>query len=88
MNTTFNSQNSRTSEPHVLILKLTNKLDLRIDEKDIALSNLSIYYTWKSVKSAYNNNKFNITPLTWNDEFELLVELTLTKKIKIILSIF
>ena len=89
MNTTsMSSENSKTSEPHVLILKLTNKLDLRIYEKDIALSNLSIYYKWKNVKSAYNNNKFNITPLTWNDEFELLMELTLTKKIKIILSIF
>ena len=41
----MNSENSRNSEPHVLILKLTNKLDLRIDEKVIALSNLSIYYT-------------------------------------------
>ena len=89
MNTTsMSSENSKTSEPHVLILKLTNKLDLRIYDKDIALSNLSIYYKWKNVKSAYNNNKFNITPLTWNDEFELLMELTLTKKIKIILSIF
>ena len=89
MNTTsMSSENSKTSEPHVLILKLTNKLDLRIYKKDIALSNLSIYYKWKNVKSAYNNNKFNITPLTWNDEFELLMELTLTKKIKIILSIF
>ena len=89
MNTTsMSSENSKTSETHVLILKLTNKLDLRIYEKDIALSNLSIYYKWKNVKSAYNNNKFNITPLTWNDEFELLMELTLTKKIKIILSIF
>ena len=89
MNTTsMSSENSKTSQPHVLILRLTNKLDLRIYEKDIALSNLSIYYKWKNVKSAYNNNKFNITPLTWNDEFELLMELTLTKKIKIILSIF
>ena len=89
MNTTsMSSENSKTSETHILILKLTNKLDLRIYEKDIALSNLSIYYKWKNVKSAYNNNKFNITPLTWNDEFELLMELTLTKKIKIILSIF
>ena len=84
----MSSENSKTSETHILILKLTNKLDLRIYEKDIALSNLSIYYKWKNVKSAYNNNKFNITPLTWNDEFELLMELTLTKKIKIILSIF
>ena len=65
MNTTsMSSENSKTSQPHVLILRLTNKLDLRIYEKDIALSNLSIYYKWKNVKSAYNNNKFNITPLT------------------------
>ena len=65
MNTTsMSSENSKTSETHILILKLTNKLDLRIYEKDIALSNLSICYKWKNVKSAYNNNKFNITPLT------------------------
>ena len=56
---------------HVLILKLTNKLDLRIDEKIIALSNLSIYYTWKNIKSSYNNNKFKISASTWNDKFEL-----------------
>ena len=44
----MNLENSKTSKPHVLILKLTNKLDLRIGEKTIALSNLSIYYTWKT----------------------------------------
>ena len=43
----LNSKNSKTSESHVLILKLTDKLDLRRDEKIFALSNLSIYYTWK-----------------------------------------
>ena len=49
MDTTFmNSENSETSKPHVLILKLTNKLDLRIGGKVITLSNLSIYYTWKT----------------------------------------
>ena len=68
----MNSENSKTSEPHVLVLKLTNKLDLRIGEKIIALSNLSIYYTWKNIKSSYNNNKFKISAPTWNDEFELL----------------
>ena len=41
----MNSENSKTSKPHVLILKLVNKLDLRIGEKIITLSNLSIYYT-------------------------------------------
>ena len=49
MDTTFlNSGNSKMSEPHVLILKLTNKLDLRNGEKIITLSSLSIYYTWKT----------------------------------------
>ena len=67
----MNSENSKTSKPHVLILKLTDKLDLRRGEKIIALSNLSIYYTWKNIKSSYNNNKFKISAPTWNDKFEL-----------------
>ena len=54
----MNSENSKTSEYHVLVLKLTDKLDLRRGQKTVALSNLSIYYTWKNVKSSYNNNKF------------------------------
>ena len=66
----MNSENSKTPKPHVLILKLTNKLDLRMGEKVIALSNLSIYYTWKNT-SSYNNNKFKISAPTWNDKFEL-----------------
>ena len=73
MDTIFiNSENSKTSEPHVLVLELTTKLDLRIGEKIIALSNLSIYYTWKNIKNSYNNNKFKISAPTWNDKFELL----------------
>ena len=61
MDTIFmNSENSETSKTHVLILKLTDKLDLRRGEKIIALSNLSIYYSWKNIKSPYNNNKFKI----------------------------
>ena len=67
----MNSENSKTFEPHVLILKLADKLDLRRGEKIIALSNLSIYYTWKNIKSSCNNNKFKISPPTWNDKFEL-----------------
>ena len=51
MDTIFmNSGNSKTSKQYVLILKLTDKLDLRICEKVIVLSNLSIYYTWKNIK--------------------------------------
>ena len=61
MSTIFmNSENSKTSEPHVLMVKLTDKLDLRVGEKSIALSSLSIYYTWKNIKRSYNNNKFKM----------------------------
>ena len=72
MDTIFiNSENSRTLKPHLLTFKLANKLDLRFGEKVVTLSNLSIYYTWKKIKSTYNNNKFKIFSPTWNDEFEL-----------------
>ena len=74
MDTIFvNSENSKTSKLQVLILKLTNKLDLRIGAKIIALSDLSIYYTWKNINSSYNNNKFKISASPWNDDFELPV---------------
>ena len=53
------------------MLKLADKLDLRRGQKTVALSNLSIYYTWKNVKSSYNNNKFKISAPTWSEEFEL-----------------
>ena len=72
MDTIFmNSENSKTSEYHVLVLKLTDKLDLRRGQKTVALSNLSIYYTWKNIKSSYNNNKFKISASKWNEEFKL-----------------
>ena len=72
MDTIFmNSENSKTSEYHVLVLKLTDKLDLRRGQKTVALSNLSIYYTWKNVKSSYNNNKLKISAPTRSEEFEL-----------------
>ena len=66
MDTTIfmNSENIKISKSHILALKLTNKLDLRFDGKVIALSNLSIYYTWRNIKSSYNNNKFKISAPT------------------------
>ena len=67
----MNSQNSRTSEHSVLVLKLTDKLDLGRGQKTVALSNLNIYYTWKNVKSSYNKNKYKISAPTWSEEFEL-----------------
>ena len=72
MDTIFmNSENSKTSEPHILKVKLTDKLDSRLDKKVIALSNLSIYYTWDNIKSSYNNNnnRFKISTQTWHKEF-------------------
>ena len=67
----MNSENSRTSEYHVLVLKITDKLDLTRGQKSVALSNLFIYYTWKNIKSSYHNKKFKISAPTWSDEFEL-----------------
>ena len=72
MDTVFiNLENSRTFEYHVLEPKLTDKLDLISGQKSVALSNLSIYYTWRNIKSSYKNNKFKISAPTWSDEFEL-----------------
>ena len=72
MDTVFmNSENSRTPEYHVLLLRLVYKLDLRSSQKSVALSNLSIYYTGRNIKSSYKNNKFKISALTWSNEFEL-----------------
>ena len=84
----MNSENSKNPKPHVLALKFTNKLDWRIGKKVIALSNLSIYYTWKNIKSPYNSNKFKISAPTWNDNLNYQVDLIPYKIFKIILSIF
>ena len=68
----MNTENSKTNEPNKFIYQFTGKLNLKTpNNKNIGLVNLSIYYTWKNIKSAYNNNKSKITAPTWNDEFEL-----------------
>ena len=67
----MNSKNSKTSEPHRFRLDLTDKRNLKDPQKNMALANLSIYYTWKNIKSEYNNNKFKISDPTWNDTFDL-----------------
>ena len=67
----MNTKNSKTSKSHVLILNFTDNLILRTGENSIALSNLRIYYTWKNIKSLYDNNKFKTLAPTWNDKFEL-----------------
>ena len=89
MDTIFmNSENSRTSKHHVLVLKLTDNLDLRKGQTTIVLSNLSIHYTWKNIKSSYNNNKFKISAPTWNEEFGLPDGSYSISIFKIILNIF
>ena len=72
METTFmNTENSKTNEPHSFRLSLANKLNFKNPKKNMALANISFYYSWKSIKCAYNNNKFKISAPTWNDEFDL-----------------
>ena len=72
MNTIFiNSKTSEKSNPHRLLLNVTDKIDLPRNYKYIALSNLSISYTCKNIKKSFKNNKFKISALTWNEEFEL-----------------
>ena len=72
MNTTFmNSRNSKISDPHRLLLTLSDKINLKRSDKCVALSNLSIYYTWKNMKKSYKKKKFKISAPTWNEEFEL-----------------
>ena len=72
MDTIFmNSKNSGTSDPHRLLLNLTDKINLKRSNNYVALSNLSIYYTWKNIKKPYKNDKDKISAPTWNEEFEL-----------------
>ena len=72
METIFmNTENSKTSKPHRFKLDLTDKLNLKNLNENMDLTNLSIYYTWKNIKSEYKNNKFKISAPTWNDTFDL-----------------
>ena len=64
----MNSENSKKSDPHRPLL---NKINLKRSDKYVDLSNLSIYYPWKNKKKSQNNNKFKISALKWNEEFEL-----------------
>ena len=66
----MNSKNSETSDPHRLLLNLTDKINLKRSDKYVALSNLSLHYIWKKIKKSYKNNKFKISAPTWNEELE------------------
>ena len=67
----MNTLNSKTNESNKFLYQFTDKLNLKNPNKNMALANLSIYYTWKNLKSEYNNNKFKISAPTWNDTFDL-----------------
>ena len=67
----MNTLNSKTNESNRFMYQFTDKLSLKNPNKNMALANLSIYNTWKNIKSEYNNNKFKTSAPTWNDEFDL-----------------
>ena len=67
----MNSKNSGTSDPHRVLLNLTDETGFKRSDKYVALSNLSIKYAWKNIKVSYKNNKFKTSAPTWNEEFEL-----------------
>ena len=67
----MNTENSKTNEHHKFKLFFSDKRNLKNPSRNIALGNLSIYYTWKNIKSACNNNKFKISAPTWNGTFDL-----------------
>ena len=67
----MNTANSKAEYSNKFVYNFTDKLNLKNPNKNIALANLSIYYTWKNVKSDHNNNKFKISAPTWNDTFDV-----------------
>ena len=67
----MNTANSKTKHSNKFVYNFSDKLNLKNPNKNIALANLSIYYTWENVKSDYNNNKFKISAPTWNDTFDV-----------------
>ena len=67
----MNSENSKNLDPHRLILNLSDKINLKKSDEYVALSNLSIYYTWKNIKYTYRNNRIKISGPTWDDKFKL-----------------
>ena len=67
----MNSENSKTSDSHRLLLNLSDKINLKRSVTYLALSNHRNYFTWKNIKKTYKNNEFKISTPKWNEEFEL-----------------
>ena len=83
----MNSKNSKTNEPNRFKYDLIDKLDFKNPNKTMALANLSIYYTWKNIKSTYNNNKFKISDQLGMKHLIYLMNRIIYQKYKIILNI-
>ena len=67
----MNTENRKSNEPHTFRSPLADYNNVKIPNKNIALGDFSIYYTWNIIKSAYNNNKLKIYAPSWNDIFDL-----------------
>ena len=83
----MNSKNSKTSNPHKVLIDLSDKINLKRSDKYVALSNLSKYYTWKNIKKSYKNNKFKISAPMWNKNLSYLTDHVLYQILKIVLNI-
>ena len=82
----MNTEGSRASEPHRFKLDLTDEFNLKSPKKNMALANLSIYYTWKNIISEYNNNNFKISAPTWNELLIYLMVLILLQIVRTFLN--
>ena len=61
----------KASDPHILLLNLLDKMNLKRSDKYVPLSNLIINYTPKNIRNSYKNNKSKISTPRWNYKFEL-----------------
>ena len=83
MDTIFlNSGNSKTSDPHRILLDISDKTNLKRSDKYVGLSNLSIYYAWKNIRMSYKNNKLKISAPKWNKEFIKTIFSLLSKNMR------
>ena len=83
----MNSENRKTCDLHRLLLNLWDKINLKRSDKYVALSNPSIYYTWKNIKKSYKNNKWNEEFRHRMKSFNYLMDHILYQILKIILAI-
>ena len=83
----MNTKNSKTNESLRFKYFLIDKLDLKNPNKNMALGSLSIYYTWKNVKSTYNNNKLKYQHQPGMKHLTCLMDRIIYQKYKVILNI-